>query len=103
MEKMKPPVRIICPGRVFRRDAFDATHSPMFHQVECLLVDEGITFADLKGTSNAFTSISLARKRRRGCGPVSSRSPSPARKWMSRACSATDRDAASASTPDGSK
>jgi phenylalanyl-tRNA synthetase alpha chain len=54
MEKMQPPVRIICPGRVFRRDAFDPTHSPMFHQVECLVVDEGITFADLKGTLERF-------------------------------------------------
>src|SRR5215471_6147200 len=54
MEKMQPPVRIICPGRVFRRDAFDPTHSPMFHQVEGLLVDEGITFADLKGTLERF-------------------------------------------------
>lgn len=54
MEKMTPPVRIICPGRVFRRDAFDPTHSPMFHQVECLLIDEGITFADLKGTLERF-------------------------------------------------
>jgi phenylalanyl-tRNA synthetase alpha chain len=54
MEKMKPPVRIICPGKVFRRDAADATHSPMFHQVEGLLVDEGITFADLKGTLEHF-------------------------------------------------
>jgi phenylalanyl-tRNA synthetase alpha chain len=54
MEKMKPPVRIICPGRVYRRDAADATHTPMFHQFECLLVDEGITFADLKGTLEQF-------------------------------------------------
>src|SRR5436309_4639272 len=54
MEKMQPPVRIICPGRVFRRDAFDPTHSPMFHQVECLAVDEGITFGDLKGTLERF-------------------------------------------------
>jgi phenylalanyl-tRNA synthetase alpha chain len=54
MEKMKPPVRIICPGRVFRRDAMDPTHLPMFHQVECLVVDEGITFADLKGTLERF-------------------------------------------------
>src|SRR6266481_5355642 len=54
MEKMQPPVRIICPGRVFRRDAFDPTHSPMFHQVECLVVDEGITFGDLKGTLERF-------------------------------------------------
>src|SRR5262245_28000344 len=54
MEKMQPPVRIICPGRVYRRDAFDPTHSPMFHQVECLLIDEGVTFGDLKGTLERF-------------------------------------------------
>ncbi len=54
MEKMRPPVRIICPGRVFRRDAFDPTHSPMFHQIECLVVDEKITFAGLKGTLDQF-------------------------------------------------
>jgi phenylalanyl-tRNA synthetase alpha chain len=49
----KPPVRIICPGRVYRSD-YDQTHSPMFHQIEGLCVDEGITFADLKGTLAAF-------------------------------------------------
>ena len=54
MEKMQPPVRIICPGRVFRRDQADATHTPMFHQVEGLLVDEGVTFSDLKGTLELF-------------------------------------------------
>ena len=54
MEKMKPPVRIICPGKVFRRDAFDPTHSPMFHQVEGLVVDEGVTFSDMKGTLETF-------------------------------------------------
>jgi phenylalanyl-tRNA synthetase alpha chain len=54
MEQMQPPVRIICPGRVYRRDAADATHTPMFHQFECLLVDEGIRFSDLKGTLERF-------------------------------------------------
>jgi phenylalanyl-tRNA synthetase alpha chain len=54
MEKMRPPVRIVCPGRVFRRDAPDATHSPMFHQIEGLVVDQGITMADLKGTLEFF-------------------------------------------------
>jgi len=49
----KPPIRIICPGRVYRSD-YDQTHSPMFHQVEGLCVDAGITFADLKGTLAAF-------------------------------------------------
>jgi phenylalanyl-tRNA synthetase alpha chain len=53
MEGHKPPVRIICPGRVYRVD-HDATHSPMFHQVEGLWVDEGISLADLKGTITQF-------------------------------------------------
>ncbi|MFY9435800.1 MAG: phenylalanine--tRNA ligase subunit alpha [Limnochordia bacterium] len=53
MERQEPPVRIIAPGKVYRADS-DLTHSPMFHQVEGLLVDEGITFADLKGTLQAF-------------------------------------------------
>ncbi len=50
MEQMKPPVRIVCPGKVHRRDATDASHSPVFHQVEGLAVDTNITFSDLKGT-----------------------------------------------------
>ena len=50
MEKHKPPVRIVIPGRVYRNDAPDATHSPMFHQIEGLAVDTNITFSDLKGT-----------------------------------------------------
>jgi phenylalanyl-tRNA synthetase alpha chain len=54
MEKRQPPVRIIAPGRVFRRDTPDATHSPIFHQCEGLCVDEGISFADLKGTLQTF-------------------------------------------------
>ncbi len=54
MEKTEPPIRIIAPGRVFRSDAVDATHSPLFHQIEGLVVDEGITMADLKGTLDTF-------------------------------------------------
>jgi phenylalanyl-tRNA synthetase alpha chain len=53
MEKKRPPVRMICPGAVYRCDS-DPTHSPMFHQVEGLLVDKGITFADLKGLLTVF-------------------------------------------------
>jgi phenylalanyl-tRNA synthetase alpha chain len=49
-----PPIYVICPGRVFRTDEFDATHSPMFHQVEGLVIDEGITMAHLKGTLDHF-------------------------------------------------
>lgn len=54
MEEQKPPIRIISPGRVYRSDAVDATHSPLFHQIEGLVVDKGITFADLKGTLEIF-------------------------------------------------
>ncbi len=54
MEKMKPPIRIISPGRVYRSDAVDATHSPVFHQIEGLVVDKGVTMADLKGTLELF-------------------------------------------------
>ncbi len=50
MEKRKPPIRMICPGRVYRSDDVDATHSPVFHQVEGLVIDKGITMCDLKGT-----------------------------------------------------
>lgn len=54
MEKQQPPIRIISPGRVFRSDAVDATHSPLFHQIEGLVVDKGVSFADLKGTLEIF-------------------------------------------------
>lgn len=50
MRTQKPPIRIVAPGRCFRNDAPDATHSPMFHQIEGLVIDKGITMADLKGT-----------------------------------------------------
>ena len=53
METMKLPIRIIAPGRVYRKDEVDATHSPMFHQVEGMVIDKGVTMADLKGTLNA--------------------------------------------------
>ncbi|MBP5304809.1 MAG: phenylalanine--tRNA ligase subunit alpha, partial [Lachnospiraceae bacterium] len=54
MEKQKPPYKIISPGRVFRADEVDATHSPSFHQVEGLVIDKNVTFADLKGTLAEF-------------------------------------------------
>jgi phenylalanyl-tRNA synthetase alpha chain len=54
MLKQKPPVKIICPGRVYRSDAVDATHSPIFHQIEGLVVDKNITMGDLKGVLDVF-------------------------------------------------
>ena len=54
METRKPPIRIICPGRVFRADEVDATHSPVFHQIEGLVVDKNVTMCDLKGVLEQF-------------------------------------------------
>lgn len=54
MEKNQPPIKMISPGKVFRSDAVDATHSPIFYQMEGLVIDKGITFADLKGTLEMF-------------------------------------------------
>ncbi len=55
MEKTQPPVRIICPGRCYRRDAQDATHSPVFHQIELLWIEEGLSLANLKYVLELFT------------------------------------------------
>jgi phenylalanyl-tRNA synthetase alpha chain len=54
LENHAPPVRIVAPGRVYRRDAVDATHSPVFHQVEVLAIDENLDFSHLRGTVMAF-------------------------------------------------
>lgn len=64
MEKRKPPLKIIAPGRVYRSDAVDATHSPMFHQVEGLTIGENITMGDLKGTLVAFARDMFGRDRK---------------------------------------
>lgn len=64
MKSQRPPVYIVCPGRAFRRDVWDATHSPMFHQIEGLAVDRGITFADLKGTLEFFAHSIFGEDRR---------------------------------------
>ena len=54
MEKNVPPIRIVAPGRVYRRDTVDSTHSAVFHQIEILAVDKGLTFTNLKGTVKEF-------------------------------------------------
>ncbi|WP_010251962.1 phenylalanine--tRNA ligase subunit alpha [Acetivibrio cellulolyticus] len=62
MESKKPPIKIICPGRVYRSDAVDATHSPIFHQVEGLVVDKGVTMGDLIGTLKIFAKSLFGEK-----------------------------------------
>jgi len=64
MKEQEPPVYIIAPGKAFRRDVPDPSHLPMFHQVEGLAVDEGLTFGDLKGTLEAFTKQMFGKKRK---------------------------------------
>lgn len=64
MEKQSPPLKIIAPGRVYRSDSVDATHSPMFHQVEGLTVGEGFTMGDLKGTLVKFVHEMFGRNRK---------------------------------------
>jgi len=64
MEAQEPPVYVVCPGRVYRRDTPDATHTPTFHQVEGLAVDEGITLADLLGTLNYLIKALFGENRR---------------------------------------
>jgi phenylalanyl-tRNA synthetase alpha chain len=64
MEQHQPPVRLIAPGRVYRRDQFDLTHTPMFTQVEGLVVGEGVSLADLKGTLTAFARELFGESRR---------------------------------------
>ncbi|MGI9323372.1 MAG: phenylalanine--tRNA ligase subunit alpha [Pseudomonadales bacterium] len=62
METQQPPIRIICPGRVYRVDQPDPSHLPMFHQIEGLVVDEGVSFADLKGTLVQFLRVFFERE-----------------------------------------
>ena len=64
MERQDPPVRVVVPGKVYRRDQMDATHSPVFHQIEGLLVDRDVTFADLAGTLTQFARSFYGKDRR---------------------------------------
>ena len=77
MLEREPPIYVICPGKVFRTDELDATHTPVFHQVEGLVVDEGITMAHLQGHSRPLRPGDVRRGHRApGCGRPTSRSPS---------------------------
>ena len=62
MENKKPPIKIICPGAVYRSDSVDATHSPVFHQIEGLVIDKNVSMGDLKGTLEMFVKKCLGEK-----------------------------------------
>jgi phenylalanyl-tRNA synthetase alpha chain len=82
MEKQPPPVRIIAPGKVYRCDS-DLTHTPMFHQVEGLLVDKNVSFGDLKGTLTSFVHQMFDPRPVCGFAPASFRLRNPAPRWTS--------------------
>jgi phenylalanyl-tRNA synthetase alpha chain len=90
MERHDPPVRLVAIGPVYRRDNLDLTHTPMFHQVEGLVVGRGITLADLKGTLTSMAAALFVRRAPGGAVPsqASSRTPSPAPRWTSAASAA---------------
>ena len=105
MDSQKPPIKVLVPGRVFRSDS-DATHSPMFHQMEGLVVDKGIRglhCATCRGCWTSLCSSFLTPMCARGFGPAISRSQSPALKSTSAALNAPERDAPCASIRGGSK
>ena len=70
MQSQQPPLYVVAPGRVYRRETPDPTHLPVFHQIEGLAVDEGITFADLKGTLEVFVKAMFGESRRIRLGPA---------------------------------
>ena len=82
MLKQKPPIKIICPGRVYRSDAVDATHSPIFHQIEGLVVDKNITMSDLKGVLDVFAKQVFGPDTKTKFRPHHFPSLSPVQKWM---------------------
>ena len=104
MEKRKPPIRIIAPGRVYRSDAVDATHSPLFHQIEGLVVDKGITHERPEGHSRAVRKEAV--RRGHGCSFPSASLPvhrAVVRRWISSATAATVKAARSARARAGSR
>ena len=103
MEEKRPPIYMICPGTVFRPDTADANHLPQFTQVEGLVVDEGITFGDLKGTLDHSVARSSARIAPLATVLTSSRSQSRAARSTSPAASAAGWVAVSARTRGGSR
>ena len=103
MEKHAPPVRLVAIGPVYRKDNLDLTHTPMFHQVEGLVVGNGISLADLKGTVSAMARELFGVGRRCASAPASSRTPSQAPKSIFAASSATAPAARCASAQAGSR
>lgn len=103
MEQKKPPIRMIAPGRVFRADEVDATHSPSFHQIEGMVIDKGITFSNLKGTLTQFVQKLFGKETKVKFRPHHSHLRSHRPRWMFPVLNVAEKDAVSAKVRDGSK
>lgn len=101
MESHEPPIRIICPGRVYRNEAISARAHCFFHQVEGLYVDKGVSFTDLKQVLLTFAREMFGPDTKIRLRPSYFPSPSPVPRWISHATFVAARAATSASTPDG--
>ena len=95
----KPPIYVVCPGKVFRTDELDATHTPVFHQLEGLAIDEGLTMAHLQGHARPLGRGDVRRRASSpGCARTTSRSPSRAPRST---CCASSAAASRSATPTG--
>ena len=104
MEQKKPPIRMIAPGRVFRADEVDATHSPSFHQIEGMVIDKGITFSNLKGTLTKFVQKLFGKETKVKFRPHHFPFTEPSvPRWMFPVLNVAEKDAVSAKVRDGSK
>lgn len=91
MENQKPPIKMIAPGKVYRSDSVDATHSPIFYQMEGLVVDKGITFSDLKGTLELFAKECSGIRLKLSLDHIISHLQNLQQKWMLHALYAMER------------
>ncbi len=94
-----PPVYVVCPGRVYRTDELDATHTPVFHQIELLAIDEGLTMADLKGTLDHMVQALFGPDMKTRLRPNFFRSPSRPPRWTWSATSAAASPSATRTAP----
>ena len=101
METSQPPIRIICPGRVYRNEAISYRAHCFFHQVEALYVDKNVSFTDLKQVLLLFAKKCSVLIQRSVCVRLTSRLPNQVRKWISAVISAAVKDVRSVNTPAG--
>ena len=101
MESTQPPIRIICPGRVYRNEAISYRAHAFFHQVEALYIDKNVSFTDLKQVLLLFAKEMFGAELKSVYVLLTSPSPSQVRKWISAVISAVEKDVRSVKEPAG--